>query len=78
MARKPKDFMVDMNGSISVYEDYSLITKYFNWVYYNCAQARVSEIINVNNNTIKREPVKVKIKLRERKAQSFVFIHCLN
>lgn len=78
MARRNKNMLFSFNGNFQSEENFHLLTLLFETYQNECAQSKVSEIININNSTIKRNELKIKMILNQTRPKSFVFINCLN
>jgi hypothetical protein len=78
MSRRNKNMLFSFNGNFQSEENFHLLTLLFESYQNECAQSKVSEIININNHSIKRNELKIKMILNQTRPKSFVFINCLN
>jgi len=79
MARPQKnDILFSFNGTYCSQQDMLVLSWYFESLKSRCAQADVSELIDLNKSRIRRDGLRIKASLKSRQPKPFEFIACLN
>ncbi len=78
MSRHHKENIKNFNGIYSAEKDFNTMQFFFQRMNRQCAQCEYSELIDLQQYQIKRNPMKIKMLLQQKKEIPFVFINCLN
>ncbi|MBK7691559.1 MAG: hypothetical protein IPK62_15435 [Bacteroidetes bacterium] len=78
MSRNRREILQNYNGGFFREEDYCRISILFENYRLRCAQSNCSELIDLHNYTIKKDPIRIKRELVNKKKRPFLFVNCLN
>ncbi len=73
-----KEILYSFNGTYCSENDMISLSLFFENLILKYAQCGVSELIDLNNYKIKRDPIKIKSLLIIKHEKPFLFINCLN